>query len=512
MIQGRQGISAAYATGRRRIVIRGKVHRETIGGREAIVIDEIPYQIVQNNLIERIVEAARADRIPDIADVKNFSGKTHGTRIVVTLKKGADPDVVEKQLYEAAGGEGTTLTRVQAEGIGALRLIQLVGLEIEKLVGEYSRLLEEIDRYERILADEAEIMKIIRADAGETREKFATDRLTVIERTEAEDFDLADLIAEHKVVVTISHQGYVKRLPTETYREQGRGGRGIKGSETKEGDFIRHLFVASTYNDLLCFTNKGRVFKMKVFKIPEMSRTARGRAIVNLLELRADERVVAFLPIEDFEVSEDYLFFATAMGRVKRTALADYRNVHRAGIIAINLNDGDRLIDVVHTHGDNHVLLATASGLAIRFNENDARVMGRSTAGVKGIEVQHGDEVVGVIRVEDDADLLTATANGYGKRTALAEYLVHSHDGKTRSQNRGGKGRIDIRTTERNGPVVAICALREEDGVIFISASGMIVRVPAASISRIGRNTQGVRLVNLKTGDRLNSAARVVEE
>ncbi len=251
---------------------------------------------------------------------------------------------------------------------------------------------------------------------------------------------------------------------------------------------------------------------MKVFKIPEMSRTARGRAIVNLLELRADERVVAFLPIEDFEVSEDYLFFATAMGRVKRTALADYRNVHRAGIIAINLNEGDRLIDVVHTHGDNHVLLATASGLAIRFNENDARVMGRSTAGVKGIEVQPGDEVVGVVRVEDDADLLTATANGYGKRTALSEYLVHAHDGKTRSQNRGGKGRIDIRTTERNGPVVAICAVREEDGVIFISAGGMIVRVPASSISRIGRNTQGVRLVNLKSGDRLNSAARVVEE
>jgi DNA gyrase subunit A len=622
-IMGRQGLIGAYGTGRGRVVIRGKVHQETVSGRESIVIDEIPYQVVQNNLIERIVDAARAERIPYIADVKNFSGKTHRTRIVVGLKKGADPDVVEKQLYQytplqsvysiinialvnrqprtlglrhlvqcyidhrkevlrrrtehllreakkqahrlegliyavcdieavieliracsareeaieklmtrrfrirpdhqyaplvpdrlieqSNTDDGVTLSRVQAEAIGALRLIQLVGLEIEKLTGEYTKLLEEIDRYEQILADEAEIMQIIRDDARDMKSRFATPRKTTIERTEIEDFEIGDLIAEHSVVVTISHQGYVKRLPTETYREQQRGGRGIKGSEAREGDFIRHLFVASTHDDLLCFTNTGRVFKMKVFKIPEMSRTARGRAIVNLLELREGEQVVAFLDIEDFEKSENYLFFATAMGRVKRTALKDYRNVHRSGIIAINLNEGDRLIDVVQTTGRDHALLSTAVGMAIRFDENDARVMGRNAAGVKGIDLRPDDQVVGLVHVEDEADLLTVTACGYGKRTALSDYLVQSDDGSTRPQSRGGKGRIDIRTTTRNGPVVAICCVRESDGLMFVSEKGMIVRMPVGSISRIGRNTQGVRVVNLKPGDRLKAAARVLE-
>ena len=623
IIQGRAGIISAYATGRGRIMVRGRVHRETIRGRDAIIIDEIPYQVVQNNLIERIVFAARADRIPDIADVKNYSGKTHRTRIVITLKRGGDPDVVENQLYQftplqsvisiinialvnrqprtlglkqiiecyidhrrevirrrtefllreakkhahrlegliyavcdisevialiractsrdeaierlmarrfrippdheyaaqvPAGfiemsnqGDGAVLSRVQAEAIGALRLIQLVGLEIEKLTGEYTRLLGEIEGYEQILADDDRIMKILRDDAIELKARFGDDRRTVIERTELDDFELGDLIAEHKVVVTISHLGYVKRLPAETYREQSRGGRGIKGSVTREDDFIRHLFVASTHDDLLCFTNTGRVFKMKVFKIPETSRTARGRAIINLLELRDNERVVAFLNIEDFERAEDYLFFATAQGRIKRTALKDYRNVHRAGIIAINLNDGDRLIDVIHTSGDDHVLLATASGMAIRFDENDARVMGRNTAGVKGIDLRTGDDVVGLIRVDDGAGLLTVTSHGYGKRSALEDYLVRSDDGSTRPQSRGGKGRKDIRTTSRNGPVVTICCVNESDSLMFVSEKGMIVRVPAASISQIGRNTQGVRLVNLKAGDRLMAAARVVE-
>ena len=623
IILGRQGIISAYATGRGRIVVRGKVHRESIGNRDAIVIDEIPYQIVQNNLIERIVFAARGDRIPDIADVKNYSGKTHRTRIVITLKKGADPEVVEKQLYEFTPlqstfsiinialvnrqprtlalkqilqcyvdhrrevvrrrtefllreakkqahrlegliyavcdidgvialirssktrdeaidrllerrfriapdhvyasqvpkplielsnlGEGAILSRVQAEAIGALRLIQLVGLEIEKLTGEYTKLLAEIGRHEEILGDEALILKIIRDDTIELKARFGDDRLTQIDRSEAEDFEIGDLIAEHRVVVTISHLGYVKRLPAETYREQGRGGRGIKGSDTREDDFIRHLFVASTHDDLLCFTNTGRVFKMKVYRIPEMSRTARGRAIVNLLELREGERGVAFLNIEDFERAEDYLFFATAQGRVKRTALKDYRNVHRAGIIAINLNEGDRLIDVVHTSGQDDVLLATASGMSIRFGENDARVMGRSTAGVKGIDLKPNDEVVGLIRVDDGASLLTVTSHGYGKRTALDDYLVRSEDGSTRPQSRGGKGRIDIQTTSRNGPVVTICCVRETDGLMFISEKGMIVRLPAGSISQIGRNTQGVRLVNLKPGDRFIAAAPMVE-
>jgi DNA gyrase subunit A len=626
VIQGRRGIIEAYATGRGRVSVRGRCHveRPASGNRDQIIIDEIPYQLVQINLIEKIVEAAKDGRIPDIADVKNFSGKTHRTRIVVYLKKGADPEVVEKQLYQytplesvvsiiniaidnrrprtmglkqllqcyidhrkevirrrtefmlreakkqahrlegliyavcdidevirlirscstrdeaidqlmarrfriapvgraaeivperliAASneGEGAALTRVQAEAIGGLRLIQLVGLEIEKLVGEYAKLLGEIDRFEAILGDIRLILDIIRQDAIELRETFGRPRLTQIEVDESEAFDMGALIAEHQVAVTISHEGYIKRLPIDTYREQRRGGVGVKGSAARDGDFVEHLFVASTHDDLLVFTNTGRVFRMKVYDIPEQSRTAKGRAIVNILQLREGESPVAFLNIPDFEKSEDFLLFATAQGRVKRTALREYHNVHRSGIIALNLNEGDRLVDVVLTNGRNHVLLATAGGMAIRFDENDARVMGRSAAGVKGIELEDGDLVVGLVRVDDEqADLLTVTGNGYGKRTLLSEYLVHADDGTTRAQSRGGKGRIDIRTTDRNGRVVAVRCVHESDGLIFISSGGMIVRTSAGSISRIGRNTQGVRLVKLKEGDTLIAAARVVE-
>jgi DNA gyrase subunit A len=623
VVQGRRGIVEAYATGRGRIQVRGRVHHEQKAGRDYVVVDEIPYQLVQNNLIEKIVDAAKNGRIPDIADVSNYSGKTYRTRIEIKLKRGADPDVVEKQLYQytplqstysiinialdhgrprtmglkqliscfidhrrevirrrtehllreakkqahklegliyavcdisevialirasktreeaiqklmerafripadhdyaamvpqrlldqaGPAGDGVRLSRVQADAIGALRLIQLVGLEIEKLTSEYAGLLEEIDEYEAILRDEQRVLDIIREDCADIRDRFGSPRLTAIEDAEYEEFEVGDLIPEHAVAVTISHAGYVKRCPVDTYREQRRGGVGIKGSDSREGDFIQHLFVSSTHDDLLCFTNTGRVFKKKVFQIPDLSRTSKGRAIVNMLELREGERVVAFLTIEDFEKSEDFLFFSTAQGKVKRTALKDYRNVHRAGIIAINLNEGDRLIDVVQTSGENHVLLATATGMAIRFDESDARVMGRAAAGVKGIELRSGDEVVGLIRVEDDGDLLTVTENGYGKRTALDEYLVQ-HEGGSRPQNRGGKGRLDIRTTERNGRVVSVLGVRDHDGLMFVSERGMIVRVAANSVSRIGRNTQGVRVVSLREGDRLISAARFVE-
>jgi DNA gyrase subunit A len=410
IIVGRQGIIEAYATGRGRITVRGKVHHEEINGRDVIVIDEIPYQLVQNNLIEKIVEAAKAGRIPDISDVKNFSGKKHRTRIMVYLKRGGDPGVVEKQLYQytplqstysiinialthnrprtmslrqlldcyldhrkevirrrteyrlreakkqahrlegliyavcdidavikliresrtreeaieklmerrfqipdghryapqipkklierSQQGDGAALTRVQAEAIGGLRLIQLVGLEIEKLTGDYTALLEQIEDLEAILADEQLVLDIIREDCHEMKEKFGDGRKTSFEESEAEEYDVGQLIAEHQVVVTISHQGYVKRLPIDTYREQNRGGRGIKGSEARDGDFIEQLFVASTHDDLLCFTNTGRVYKLKVYQIPEMGRTSKGRAIVNLLELREGERVLSFLNIQ----------------------------------------------------------------------------------------------------------------------------------------------------------------------------------------------------------------------
>ncbi|MBX3355358.1 MAG: DNA gyrase subunit A [Phycisphaeraceae bacterium] len=624
-IIGRRGIIEAYATGRGRITLRGKVHHTKDGTRDAIVIDEIPYQVNQSSLIEKIVESSREGRISDVADVKNHSGRDAQTRIVVVLRKGADPEVVEKQLYEytplqsnfsvanialvnsqprtlglkallqgyidhrrqvvrrrtayllrqakqqahrlegliyavcdideviriirqsrereeaitalmdrgfriAADHryapliprqvierthlvpEGARLTRVQAEAIGAMRLIQLVGLEVEKLAAEFTKLLEEIEGYEAILADEKLVLDIIREDTIELKDKFGDARRTRIEQGEAEDFDIEALITEHDVVVTISHEGYVKRLPVDTYRTQGRGGVGIRGSDAKEGDFIEQIFTGSSHDDLLCFTTTGRVFRTKVWQIPEMSRTSKGRHIRQVLEMRDDESIRTFLPVAGFESREDYLFFVTAQGRVKRTALGDYRNVNRSGIIAVNLNDGDRLVEVLLTSGRDHVLLATASGMAIRFDENDARVMGRAAAGVKGVELEEGDEVVGAVRCDDASDLLTVTQHGYGKRTPLLEYLVHSEDGSTRAQSRGGKGRIDIKTTERNGRVVAIHSVRPSDDLMFISRGGMIVRVSAGEISQIGRNTQGVRVIKLRDDDALIAAAKVVAE
>jgi DNA gyrase subunit A len=618
IIMGRRGIMEAYASGRGRLVVRGRVHHEKVNQRDAIVIDEIPYQVSQAALIEKIVEAAKEDRIQDIADVRNHSGRDARTRIQIVLKKGADPAIVEKQLYEftplqssysiqnialvnhqprtlslrqliqcyidhrcdvirrrsefelrqarqaahklegliyavcdidevirlirtsrtreeaierlmqrafripgdypridivptrlveraealyAAGKGGVSLTRVQADAIGALRLIQLVGLEIEKLAKELNELLATIDELEAILADPRRILAIVREDIIALAERFGDDRKTAIEGNEAEDFELGELVPEHTAVLTVSHAGYVKRLPLDTYRTQGRGGTGIKGSDARDDDYVEQVLVCGSHDDLLCFTNTGRVFRIKVWQIPEMARTAKGRAIVNLLDLREGEKIRTILPIEDFEKKEDYLVFATSKGRVKRTGLKDYRNVNRAGIIAVALNDGDNLVGVISTAGSDHVLLATREGMAIRFEEDDARVMGRDAAGVKGIELADTDEVVGIVRCDDARALLTVTTKGFGKRTAFSEYLVQSEDGSTRTQSRGGKGRIDIQTTEKNGLVVAVLPIAPADSVVVVSEGGMLVRVPADSIREVGRNTQGVRVVRLKDGD-----------
>ncbi len=619
IVIGKQGLVEAYTSGRGKLKVRGKVHYETIGKREAIIIDEIPYQVVQNNLIEKMVECAKSGRIPDISDIKNFSGKKWRTRIVVYLKRGADPEVVERQLYSftplqstvsvinialdngrpktlglralldcfidhrcivvrrrtehlfkearkaahrlegliyavcdidevialirgshtredaieklmdrdfsipekheyvqfiakrliETSKDGVSLSKLQAESIGALRLIQLVGLEIEKLTGEYSDLLVKIDDYDAILSSEERVLDIIREDCIELKEKFSTDRLTSFEEGEDEEYDYGALITEHDVCVTISHQGYVKRLPIDTFKEQGRGGRGIKGGETKDGDFIEHIFVASTHDDLLCFTDSGRVFKIKVYQIPEATRTSRGRAIVNLLHLKNGEGIITFRSIKNFDECKDCLVFATAKGRVKRTRVAEFRNVNRGGIRAVTLNDGDALVDVLKTDGHNHILIATTNGMSIRFDENDARLMGRTAAGVRGINLTDADRVVGAVLADDDSDLLTMTENGYGKRTPMIDYLVHSEDGSTRPQSRGGKGRRDIKTGDRNGRVAGIRAVRDSDSLMFITANGMLVRISASDISTIGRNTKGVRVVNLKDGDRLIAAARV---
>jgi DNA gyrase subunit A len=644
-ILGRKGIMDAYTTGRGRVTVRGNVHVEEMrAGRDQIVIDEIPYSLVQNTLVEKIVEAVKDERIVDIADVRNESGRNAQTRIVIELKKGADPAVVENQLYqntplqqtfsiinialvnrqprtmglkqmmecyvdhrvevitrrtqhllreakkrahvlegmiyavvdideiiqlikssktrdeainklmerrytipadhpaaaqipqrlmnmvrEADNHGGTALTRVQAETIGAMRLIQLVGLEIERLVKEYTELVVEIEGYEAILADHRKILDIIVEDCEEMKSKYGRDRLTSIEDA-AGDIDIAALIQEQDMAVTISHQGYVKRVPLETYRSQGRGGKGIKASDAKDDDFIEHLFVASTHDDLLCFTDTGRVFKIKVYELPEMSRTSKGRPIINYIDLKPGERTCAYRSIKDFESGSHFLTFVSRNGIIKRTALKEYRNVNRSGLIAVGLKEDDALFNVRLTTGVDDIMLIASNGMAIRFNEQDVRLMGRSAAGVKGIELGKGAEIVGIMRVpmvtdEQDEEVrhtspdaldrglsvLTICENGYGKRTLVDEYRVAPESGPMRSQSRGGKGRSDIKTTARNGQAVVALGVYDADDVVVISRGGLLVRMAVDSISRIGRGTQGVRVVGLKGDDRVIAAARVEE-
>jgi len=468
------------------------------------VIKEIRASTTREEAIERLMN--RRFRIPP----------TH--KFVAQLPK----RLLERVRAADALG-GIALTRVQAETIGAMRLIQLVGLELEKLAKEYNALTGEIEDYERILASEKVILGMVRDDCGEMRARYDSPRRTSIEESDA-DISIAELIPVTDVAVTISHQGYIKRVPLDTYRQQGRGGKGIRAGDSKQDDFIEHVFVASTHDDLLSFTNTGRVFKMKVFEIPEMSRTSFGRAIINLIDLREGERTCAYLTVKDFEAGSDYLTFVSKAGIVKRTALKDYRNVGKSGLIAVGLKEGDSLFDVTVTAGKDDILLATAQGMAIRFSEEDVRLMGRPAAGVKGIELEDGDEVIGVVPISMDADadgdlmtrdnslaLLTITDKGYGKRTPLDEYRVAPETGKLRSQSRGGKGRADIKTGDRNGRSVAALGIRPTDDVVVVSKGGQLVRTAASDIRECGRGSMGVRVVSLNEGDMVVAAAHVPE-
>ncbi|MDL1948759.1 DNA gyrase subunit A, partial [Acidobacteria bacterium ACD] len=314
-------------------------------------------------------------------------------------------------------------------------------------------------------------------------------------------FRMEELIAREQMIVTISHDGYIKRVAIDTYRTQGRGGRGLRGSDTKEGDFLEHLFVASTHDFLLFFTNRGRVYWLKVYDIPEMARTARGRSIANLIKLGDNERHMAVLPVAAFE--EKYVFFATAKGRVKKTALGAYSNPRPSGIIAISLDPDDELVNVELTGGDDEVVIATRNGMAVRFSEHDVRAMGRSAAGVKGIELKSADGVVDMCVARTGMSLLTICENGYGKRTDIEEY---------RLQKRGGSGVINIRTTERNGNVVALRAVTDADELMITTAAGIMLRTKVADTREIGRATQGVKMIRLDEGDKVVAVARIAPE
>ncbi len=617
IINGAQGIAAAYRTGRGRVYIRARTAIETIDqrGKEAIIVTELPYQVNKARLIEKIADLVREKRIEGITELRDESDKD-GMRIVIELRRGEVSDVVLNNLYkqtplqsvfginmvalhegqpklmslkqvleaflahrrevvtrrtiydlrkardrahilegqsvalasidevialikaspspaeakqalvardwapgavtgmlERAGAIDTRpdelpegsgliggryrLSEVQAQAILDLRLHRLTGLEQEKIINEYREILDKIKELSNILADPDELLRVIRDELVEVRETFGDARRTEIVADHS-DLSIEDLIPPEEVVVTLSHGGYAKAQPIDSYQAQRRGGRGRSATRVKDEDFIDNLFVANTHDTLLCFSSLGKLYWLKVYQVPQASRGARGRPIVNLLPLTENERINAVLPIRQFDAGS-FVFMATSAGRVKKTPLSLFSRPRTNGIIAIDLREDDRLVDVAITDGKREIMLVASNGKAIRFNEGDVRAMGRGAAGVRGIRLAREHEVI-ALTIVGDGMLLTATENGFGKRTAMEDFPV---------QGRGGQGVIAIQTTERNGRTVGALKVREDDEIMLISSSGTLVRTPVADISIIGRNTQGVRLIRVEEGDRLVGLARI---
>ena len=653
VICGRSGIRRGYHTGRGTVVVRARAQIEEMGRGHRIVVTEIPYQQARDRVEERIAALVHDGRIPEIRAIRNESDLKEPVRLVLELKRDADPDIVLNQLYKfsplqdtfsliflalvdgkprvlslkgileeflrhrvtvirrrtqfllararqrkhtveglllahanidevirvirssktqaeakerlmliecpaamlarALGDEGFalfqeergaaenyTLTPIQADAILRMTLGQLVNLEQEKLGDEHRNLLSSIGEYLRILSDEKYIRDIIREDLEEVKRKHADPRRTEISGEELGDIDLEDLIEEETMVVSISSNGYIKRTPITAYRAQRRGGKGLKGAKTEDEDPIQHLFVASTHAYLLFFTNFGKVYWRKVYELPQLARDSRGRAIVNLLQLAEGEQIMDCRAVRDFETAGNFLVMATAGGLVKKTPLKAYSRPMKTGIIAIKLREGDELVDVVVTEPGDELVLSTAHGMAIRFRESDARAMGRNASGVKGINLIGDDKVIGMVVADPDACLLTVCENGYGKRTPFGPNSPaedadspddagdspaeassepeengadeHSSQRSYRTQKRGGKGLRDIKTTKRNGPVVGIVRIYDEDELLMITARGKLQRIAADEISIVGRNTQGVRIMSLDDEDTLVAVKRVPHE
>jgi DNA gyrase subunit A len=426
------------------------------------------------------------------------------------------------------------MSEAQAEAVVRLQLGQLAALERDEIFKEYNDLRAKILGYERLLSSDRNVLDVVKADLAEMRDKYGDDRRTgIIEATGRVNYE--DLIAEEMNAVTISHNGYIKRLPLNTYRSQHRGGKGVSGGGPREDDFIEHFFVASTHAYLLCFTNRGQLYWLKVYDLPQLGRTSPGRAIANVLSLKPEEKISSVIPVRRFDASH-FLLMATRNGQVKKTALEEYSRPKSGGIIGIALDEGDMLIDVALTQAGDEVILSTRQGMAIRFDEAQARAMGRNTRGVKGINLAEGDEVVGMVVADPQGYLLTVCENGYGKRTpfganiagveppeteeepeepaeeATDEAAVERGTMRYRKQRRGGKGLRDIRTSERNGPVVGILSVRDGDDIMLITTGGMVNRTHVDEIRIVGRNTQGVRIMNLGDGDKIASIAKVAKE
>ncbi|TAL16969.1 DNA gyrase subunit A [bacterium] len=587
-IYGSRGIYDAFTTGKGSVKIRAKavVEKNPRTGREAIIVNELPYTVNKAKVVEEIAELVKEKKLEGISDLRDESDR-EGMRVVIELKKGEESRIILNQLYkhtrmETTFGvnmlaivegqpkvlnikealvlfiehrrditirktqyqlrkakerahilEGYTialdnldevialirrsegpneardglisrfgLSEEQAKAILEMRLQRLTGLERDKIVAEYREVLALIKELEAILADDKKIMEILVADFAEIRQKYGDERRSEIVH-EVEDITIEDLIAEEDMVVTISHSGYIKRNPTSVYRSQLRGGKGRLGMVTKEEDFVEHLFVASTHSHILFFTTNGKVYWIKVHQLPLAGTATRGKAIINLLPLEKGESVSAFLPVRDFEEGK-FVFMCTRNGIVKKTDLMNFSRPRKnMGIYAIGLDEGDELIATRLTDGQSDIIISTRGGLSIRFNEDEVRETGRTSRGVKGIELMEGDKVVAMDIARKGTTLLTLTEYGYGKRTDIDEYRV---------QGRGGKGIITIKTNERNGPVAGVLSVEEDEQVILIAQSGKLIRMNASGISVIGRNTQGVKLIELESGETVASLAKVMEE
>jgi DNA gyrase subunit A len=416
--------------------------------------------------------------------------------VIEIIRGSSDTETASNALQERF-----ELSERQAKAILDMRLARLTGLEIDKLEEELTEVRATIEELEGILASRERRMEILKDELQEMADKFGDDRRTEITGAVG-SFDMEDLIVEEDMVITVSHQGYVKRLPVDTYRAQRRGGRGLRGMDTKDEDWVEHLFVASTHDYLMIFTRRGQCYWIKVWEIPVGARASRGKPIVNLLNLSADEEIASVVPVREF-ADDKYLLFATRKGVVKKTALSAYGNVRAVGLNAINIREGDELIDVQITSGHSEIILATRNGMAIHFKEGDARPMGRATEGVRGIDLAGDDVVIGMVVIRPDSTLLVVSENGMGKRSEVDAY---------RMQKRGGKGVINLKTSDKTGQVVSIKAVTEDEQLMFITRNGVVNRQRVDEIRVIGRATQGVRLVNLDDGDVVVDVARVIAE
>ncbi len=419
----------------------------------------------------------------------------HLDAIIALIRKSKTPEEAKQGLIK-----NYPLSDIQAQAILDMKLQRLTGLEREKIIKEYTDTLKEIERLKEILGSDALVSKIIKDELIEIKEKYADERRTEI-ATDVRDITIEDLITEEDMVITLSHQGYIKRNPLSAYRSQRRGGKGLIGMETKEEDFVEQLFIGSTHDYMLFFSNLGRLYWLKIYQIPEAGRAAKGKALVNLLQLSDGERITTALPVRDFK--EGFLVMFTKNGTVKKTALEEYSNPRGKGIIAITIEEGDELIAVKKTDGKSDLIIGTKNGLSIRFNEEDVRDMGRTAKGVRGIRLMKGDEVVSSEVAEERTALLTVTEKGLGKRTKIEEYPV---------QGRGGKGVISIKTTEKGGKALGLLQVRDEDEIIMITSSGKLIRTTADNISLQGRNTQGVKLMDVEAEDKIVSISKVVEK